>query len=67
MLPSPGSVRSFLAAPFRRFGATRLLTNEGMLKILCPDVEVLLVDVCSNSLNNAFVNCKRRSDVNHAT
>jgi len=29
-----------------------------MLKILCPDVEVLLVDVCSNSLNNAFVNCK---------
>jgi len=31
-------------------------------KDLCLDVEVLLVDVCSNSLNDAFVNCKRRSE-----
>src|SRR5258708_4899076 len=37
---------------------TRLLTNEGMLKILCLDVEVLLVDVCSNPLNNGFVYAK---------
>ena len=51
MLPSPGSARSFLARPVPKVRRkTRLLTNEGMLKILCPDVEVLLVDVCSNSL-----------------
>src|SRR5260370_16886388 len=46
----------------KRFGVkTRLLTNDGMLKILCLDVEELLDDTCSNSLNDVFANCKRRS------
>jgi hypothetical protein len=36
----------------------RLLTNDGMLKILCLDVEQLLDDTWSNSLNDVFANCK---------
>jgi hypothetical protein len=40
---------------------TRLLTNDGMLKILCLDVEELLDNTWSNSLNDVFANCKRRS------
>jgi len=39
----------------------RLLTNDGMLKILCLDVEKLLDNTWSNSLNDVFANCKRRS------
>ena len=37
-----------------------LLTNEGMLMILCLEVEELLKSVCSNSLTDAFTNGKRR-------
>src|SRR5712664_3289832 len=53
---------SLIPGPSRSEGLrkTRLLTNDGMLKILCLDVEVLLMGACSNSLNNAFANCKRR-------
>ena len=40
---------------------TRLLTNDGMLKILCLDVEELFDSTCSNSLNDVFANSKRRS------
>src|SRR6266850_2491757 len=55
---------SLIPGPSRLEGwrKTRPLTNDGMLKILCLDVEVLLVEVCSNSLNNAFANCRRRSE-----
>src|SRR6266480_6873821 len=40
---------------------TRLLTNDGMLKTLCLDVEELFDSTWSNSLNDVFANCKRRS------
>ena len=44
-----------LARPVPKvWSKTHLLTNEGMLKILCLDVEVLLGNVYANSLNNAF-------------
>jgi len=39
----------------------RLLTNDGMLKILGLDVEELFDNTCSNSLNDVFAICKRRS------
>jgi len=43
MLPSPGSVRSFLSRPVPKVRRKiHLLTKDGMLKILCLDVEVLL-------------------------
>jgi mannose-6-phosphate isomerase-like protein (cupin superfamily) len=38
---------------------TRLLTNDGMLKILCLDVEGLFGSTRSNSLNNAFANLQK--------
>src|SRR5467141_2774333 len=36
------------------------LTNEGMLMILCLEVEELLKSICSTSLNDAFMSGKRR-------
>ncbi len=45
----------------KRLRKTRLLTNDGMLKILGVDVEELFDNTWSNSLNHVFAICKRRS------
>jgi hypothetical protein len=37
----------------------RLLTNEGMLMILCPEVEELLAAICTNLLNGPLQPAKR--------
>ena len=44
-----------------------VLTNDGMLKILCLDVEILLGNIYSNSLDHRFANCKGEVHVTYAT
>src|SRR5258708_22223149 len=59
---SSARIRSLISCPVPKiWRKTRHLTNDGMLKILCLDVEELLDDTWSNSLNDVFANCKRRS------